>query len=85
MVMMIQMTIKEQLEELLAEAGITVPDGGFDAEMSLREQGLDSLDMYSLFLEVEKKFGVHVDSDEMGDLGSLSAIEAHIVKQKAAQ
>jgi len=45
-----------------------------DANLSLMDQGVDSLDRSSIFLRLEDDFGVTISDDQMEELTSINKI-----------
>lgn len=60
---------------IIRENDIKVDVEKMDLSISLRDQGLDSLDMTSILFSIEEKFNIQV-SDEDLDQGKLSSIDA---------
>jgi len=52
--------------------------GKIRADVVLRKQGIDSLDMFNLFLLIEETFGVTIPDDDMDQLDTLDAIVAYV-------
>ena len=60
---------------MISECDIKVDVKNLDLSISLRDQGLDSLDMTTLLFSIEEKFNIQI-SDEDLDQGKLSSIDA---------
>lgn len=70
------------VSKLLQEMGFKL--GELDEEIPLVKQGLDSLDVVTLVLEVEKTYGVKVPQDKVETLRSLKSIADFLNGQVAA-
>jgi len=62
---------------------------GFDASKlgpgdNFKEAGIDSLDIFSIIMEVQNEFGVQVSDDEAEECNSIGAIIAMLEKKQAA-
>lgn len=69
----------DRLIQIMKQAGIQVPDiVNPDAELS--DIGLDSLDTYNFFVEIETELGINVPDEELDNLKTLSLISAYIDK-----
>ena len=49
-----------------------------DSNIPLIEQGIDSLDMYTLLLEIEEKFDVEIPDSDAEGLSTINAIIEYI-------
>lgn len=65
----------QDILSIIKENDIKVDLEKLDLSMSLRDQGLDSLDMTSILFSIEDKFDIKV-SDEDIDRENLLSIEA---------
>ena len=65
--------------ELIKSLNI-IPPGSKDlsANIPLKEQGIDSLDMMTLFLNLEEKFGVKIPDAEIDNLVSIDRIAEYL-------
>jgi acyl carrier protein len=54
----------EAIKQALDAAGIDYNATGYDPEKTFRDNGIDSLDVMSLFLEIEEKHGVNFTEEE---------------------
>lgn len=60
-----------QLREKLKEIDWEIDIEALDDESPLRDQGLDSLDMVTLFFFIEERFAIKISESEAADLISL--------------
>ena len=65
------MDAKKVVSEILAKR---VDISNLKEEDSLREIGLDSLDLVEVMLEIEDALGIEFDSDEIGNLTTLKSV-----------
>lgn len=75
----------EILRETLLGANALKATAKIDPKMTFKEQDFDSLDVASIFLAVEEKFGVKVFSAPEGRPRSFSELLALIEKQHSAK
>jgi len=69
---------KDQIVELMIKAkAIETPDE-IRADVTFKEQGIDSLDMFNVFLLIEESLGVDVADDDVDQLTSLDAVVAYV-------
>lgn len=54
----------EEVVEALKTAAIDYDSAGYDPVRSFRDNGIDSLDVMSLFLAIEEKHGVSFSEEE---------------------
>ena len=66
---------------LIQKAGISVDLNDIDNSIRLRDQGLDSLDMMSLFLLIEESFNIIIADEEYKILETVDEIVVFL-KQK---
>lgn len=66
-----------ELNKILAivESLEVVPDmAGFDPARSFKDNGIDSLDVMSLFLEIEETFGTKFSEDEVVQIRTVNDV-----------
>jgi len=68
------MITQAQVKEAILSAGIDVNASELKADDDLGEHGLDSLDFFNLYLELEDLTGKKVPDEEMEKLQTISAI-----------
>ena len=66
----------QRIIDALNEAGIDYEVKGFDPSKSFRDNGIDSLDVMSLFLAIEEKHGVKFSEEETSSIQSPLGITA---------
>lgn len=73
------MTITEQdLRRVMQKAFKTMDVSGIDANVSLYEVGLDSLDHATLLLAVQEEFGVAIPDEDVDKCQSIAAIVEYV-------
>lgn len=78
------MAILDDLKEILkAEVSDRVDVDNLSPEESLSDAGIDSLDMSSVFMNIEDKFGITIPDSDTSKLVSLAKIEEYIAAQKS--
>ena len=69
------MEIKEKVFEILKEeTGNKLEYDRLDFDISLIEQGVDSLDFNSILLAVEEVFEIEIPDEEIENLSTLNAL-----------
>jgi len=53
-----------------------------EAEVPLKEQGIDSLDMYSILLKLEVTFEIKIPDEDIDKLDNLKNIMNYIMEKK---
>jgi acyl carrier protein len=64
----------EKLQEIVVATGIEVKDGGIDPEKTFRENGIDSLDTMTLFLNIEEATGIKFSEEEVEGIKTLKDV-----------
>jgi len=72
------METRKRILELMVKTDAIDDPGKIRADVVLRKQGIDSLDMFNLFLLIEETFGVTIPDDDMDQLDTLDAIVAYV-------
>jgi acyl carrier protein len=77
-------SVANQLAEIVSKAVGKSP-ADINRDVSLRDQGVDSLMLAELIFEVEDTFGIEVANEKelLATLETVNAITAYIVAQKA--
>jgi len=58
--------------EIVAASGVVPDMSKFDPDKTFKENGVDSLDVMSLFLAVEEQLGIKFSEEEAGQINSLA-------------
>lgn len=72
------MTIQQRLSEVLSKSGASVDFSESDFSKSFAEMGLDSLDVYSFFTEIEVELGVKIQDDDIPDLVTMEKVLEYV-------
>ena len=65
------MDVRKVVSEILAKR---VDISNLKEEDSLKNIGLDSLDLVEVMLEIEEALGIEFDSEEIGNLSTLKSV-----------
>ncbi len=71
-------TTAAQLRELLKEIDWEISVDTIDESLPLRDQGLDSLDMVTLFFFLEEKFAIKIPESDAVGLISLKDVTRYL-------
>lgn len=70
------MLIDQRIVDALEAAGIDYDKAAYDPAKSFRDNGIDSLDVMSLFLAIEETFAVKFTEDEANSIRTPAEISA---------
>ncbi|EDP6836989.1 acyl carrier protein [Campylobacter lari] len=69
--------IKDILE-ILKEVGVLIDVNTLEINKPLKDQGVDSLDMANLFLNLQEKYNIEIPMEDVEKLISIENIEQYI-------
>ena len=74
------MLSKKQIEEIMQNAGLAVElQSPIPTNVAFSELGLDSLDVFNIFVELEVLTGIQVpDDDDIEKLQTIDSIHAYV-------
>ena len=75
------MTIQDQLLSVLSKSGSSVQLSESDFFKSFGQLGLDSLDVYSFFTEIEIELGVKIQDDDIASLTSMNTVAEYVLQR----
>ncbi|MCV3336728.1 acyl carrier protein [Campylobacter sp. RKI_CA19_01121] len=64
--------------EILKEVGVLVDINTLEINKPLKDQGIDSLDMANLFLNLQEKYNIEIPMEDTEKLTSIENIEQYI-------
>lgn len=67
----------------IAETGVKSDMENFDADKTFEENGIDSLDTYTILLALEEKTGVPLEEVELEEVNTAKALQAYVVAKAA--
>ncbi|MDK9762851.1 acyl carrier protein [Vibrio sp. D420a] len=70
----------EMIKVALGESGAMSDVGGLSLDVTFKEAGFDSLDMFNLFVELEQKTGHQVPDELVEELNTPAAIIEYFSK-----
>ncbi len=65
-----------EIKELIKQCGILAQN--LQDDVNLSDQGVDSLDKASLFLNIEETYNIKISTDEFMELNTIDKIVKHI-------
>jgi len=73
------MLSKSQIEELMQNSGLAVDlQSPVPTDEEFSELGLDSLDVFNIFIELETRTGIKVPDDDVDKLQTIDGIHAYL-------
>ncbi|HEY6898546.1 MAG TPA: phosphopantetheine-binding protein [Rhodocyclaceae bacterium] len=69
----IDVVTSEKIVEIIASSGVVADMGKFQVDKNFKENGIDSLDVYSIFLAVEEQLGVKFSEEEAARINTVAA------------
>lgn len=76
------MTLEEVLS-VIADTGVVPNMNAFDATKTLEENGIDSLDTYTILLALEEKTDVALEEVPLDEINTAKALQAYIASKSA--
>lgn len=73
----------EDVVAVIAETGVKADMENFDVDKTLEENGIDSLDTYTILLALEEKAGVPLEEVELEKVNTAKLLQAYIQKKSA--
>ncbi len=73
----------DEVTQVIAETGVVADMAGFDADKTLEENGVDSLDTYTILLALEETSGVPLETVSIDEISTAKALQAYIAANKA--
>jgi acyl carrier protein len=74
---------QDQIVSLIQGAGVSADISGIKGDASLRQAGIDSLDMMNVLLAIEEKFAIKIPDDDIDALDSVENIVSYLRKRGA--
>lgn len=66
--------------KILKEVGVLVDINTLEINKPLKDQGIDSLDMANLFLNLQEKYNIEISIEDVDNLNSIENITQYINK-----
>jgi acyl carrier protein len=70
------------IKDIIKKEELNVDVEKMEAEVPLKEQGIDSLDMYSILLKLEVTFEIKIPDEDIDKLDNLKNIMNYIMEKK---
>lgn len=71
----------EDVKKIIEESAVLPEVAGLADGISLKEQGMDSLDSINVFLLIEEKFNLSIPDEDLGGLQTVNDIVDYINKR----
>ncbi|MDC0010725.1 acyl carrier protein [Porticoccaceae bacterium] len=72
------MILQERLKEILSSSGAEVDSSAINGNMTFEDMGMDSLDMFNFFSEIDGELGVDVPDEVFEQLTTLNKLEKYL-------
>ncbi|WP_417372060.1 acyl carrier protein [Gelidibacter japonicus] len=72
------MITTDKVKEIFASINDQIEAADLDDNKNLTDQGLESLDTFDFFLQIEDDFGVKVSDDQMDKLNTIQKIVDYV-------
>jgi acyl carrier protein len=70
---------QEDILSIMENAGVSADISTLKGDTKLdKTAGIDSLEMMSVFLGIEEKFGIHIPDDDLDSLDTIDAIVGYL-------
>ncbi|WP_276882088.1 acyl carrier protein [Campylobacter cuniculorum] len=70
----------QDIVKILGEIGVLADLNSLEFSKPLKDQGIDSLDMANLFLNIQEKYGINVGLEEAKELDTIEKIVNYLNK-----
>ncbi|EAK0848422.1 acyl carrier protein [Campylobacter lari] len=70
----------QDILEILKDVGVLVDVNTLEFDKPLKDQGVDSLDMANLFLNLQEKYNIEISIEDVDNLNSIENITQYINK-----
>lgn len=68
----------QEILQILKEIGVLVDVNTLEIDKPLKDQGIDSLDMANLFLNLQERYNIEIPMEDVEKLASIENIEQYI-------
>lgn len=65
---------------ILKKVGVSIDVSKLKSNTSLRDSGIDSLDMANIFLEIEEKYSVNIPDNDLDSIDSIDDIVKYLLR-----
>jgi len=77
--------MENKIEEIRKAMSDRYPNKKIEDSMTLKELGLDSLDVVEMCLDLEDKYGIQFETDELSSFKTVGDLFASIEKKLASK
>lgn len=78
------MLSKEQIEEIMLNAGLAVDlESPIPTSEPFTDLGLDSLDIYNVFVELEAQTGIQVPDSDFEKIQTIDSLHAYLAARES--
>jgi acyl carrier protein len=69
---------QQDILSVIEKAGVSLDVAKVNGSTSLKEAGVDSLEMMNVLLGIEEKYGVHISDEDSNQMTTLDAIVSYL-------
>lgn len=69
---------REEILEVIEGVGVSVDVATIKSDAPLSKAGIDSLEMWNVFLAIEEKFGIKIPNEDIDALNTVDDIIAYL-------
>ncbi|EAL0271013.1 acyl carrier protein [Campylobacter lari] len=71
----------QEILQILKEIGVLVDVNTLEIDKPLKDQGIDSLDMANLFLNLQERYNIEIPMEDVEKLASIENIISYFAKK----
>jgi acyl carrier protein len=71
---------QDQIIAIINEVGVAKDISGIKGSSTLKEAGIDSLEVMNVFLGIEEKYGIKIPDEDVDALNTIDSIVAYLQK-----
>lgn len=75
------MVTDDKLKEILIKSGADIDSSELSMSKTFEELGLDSLDVFNFFTEIDSELGVDVPDEDFESLKTLTDVQEYVMKK----
>ncbi len=73
----------KKIKEILANEFDTIEISSIDNNKKLSEQGLDSLDFFTLIFKIQEEFNIEIPENDLEQCNTITKLNDYLIKKKS--